>query len=147
MKDGEGWRRKGLNGRVRRIEVERTKQRRDTTLRISWRRDVANSLKVRYRQNDVEPWLLPISIINTMKNNRGEETENPREPSGIVEKDCISYWPIFFLSIIGTEVASQYRLVCGCKRLRDARIPSFIYISSAIHEWFNFAGNPTMFLN
>lgn len=35
------------------------------------------------------------------------------ETSGIVEKDCVSSWPHFLLSIIGGELAREYRSGCG----------------------------------
>lgn len=58
------------------------------------------SLKVRYRRDDdVESCLVPISIINTMKNNREREGEREKASrnvwSYLVKKDCISSLAIF----------------------------------------------------
>lgn len=94
MKDGGEVRgRKGLEEREEGRESDREREeskgenREGTRYPPDFMAPRRRSLKVRYRQDDdVESCLVPISIINTMKNNWGEKKERKRE------KRLVSGW-------------------------------------------------------
>lgn len=103
MKDGGEVRgRKGLEEREEGRESDRGREeskgenREGTRYPPDFMAPRRRSLKVRYRQDDdVESCLVPVSIINTMKNNRekkkGERERGIRGTSGIwLKKYCIS---------------------------------------------------------
>lgn len=95
MKDGGEVRgRKGLEEREKERENDREREeskgenREGTRYPPDFMAPRRRSLKVRYRQDDdVESYLVPISIINTMKNNRKKKRE--REKKGL-EKRLVS---------------------------------------------------------
>ena len=106
--------------REREREREKGRSRKDETVKgtlpsgISWRHGVANSLKVRYHRDDVEPCLVAISIINTTKNNRGSD-EPSRKRLASSKKIVFLLGPFFCYQSIG-----EYRAGCGLRRgLKD----------------------------
>lgn len=95
MKDGEVCGRKGLEEREREREREESKaeNREGTRYPPDFMAPRRRSLKVRYRRDDdVESCLVPISIINTMKNNRERERER--------EKASRNVWSIWLKKIV-----------------------------------------------
>lgn len=95
MKDGEVCGRKGLEEREREREREESKgeNREGTRYPPDFMAPRRRSLKVRYRRDDdVESCLVPISIINTMKNNREKERER--------EKASRNVWSIWLKKIV-----------------------------------------------
>lgn len=105
--EDEGWRRgawKKGSGRKRGREESKGENREGTRYPPDFMAPRRRSLKVRYRQDDdVESCLVPVSIINTMKNNRekkkGREKKGDQRNVWYLVKKILCFFNNFFLSI------------------------------------------------
>ena len=99
MKDGGE-----VRGRKRGREESKGENREGTRYPPDFMAPRRRSLKVRYRQDDdVESCLVPVSIINTMKNNRekkkGRERKGDQRNVWYLVKKILCFFNNFFLSI------------------------------------------------